>query len=166
MESLSITSILYLQEFFDIFLPFSNFFFFFIAYLPSHNLGLTPPGNYKPNARGSDACRGNNSLWTKTLDRYTRAGLPECVVSTMSGPPPKTTQDRTQRYTPNPRTEIKIPDHAGNRTRAAGSTDHATATYSVIFLSIKLYWPFQMKKISRTCHAGTERIEAINNYPI
>ena len=23
-------------------------------------------------------------------------GLPECVVSTMSGPPPKTTQDRTQ----------------------------------------------------------------------
>ena len=34
---------------------------------------------------------------------------------------------------PNPRTEIKIPDPAGNRTRAAGlqgrdSTDHATAT--------------------------------------
>ena len=23
------------------------------------------------------------------------AGLPECMVSTMSGPPPKTTQDRT-----------------------------------------------------------------------
>ena len=35
--------------------------------------------------------------------------------------------------TPNPRTEIKIPDLAGNRTRAAGlegmdSTDHGTAT--------------------------------------
>ena len=69
---------------------------FFFAYLPSLFLGLTPPGTYKPNARGSDACRGSNSLWTRTLNRYTRAGLPECVVSTMSEPPPKTTQDRTQ----------------------------------------------------------------------
>ena len=39
---------------------------------------------------------GGNSLWIRTLDRYIRAGLPECVVSTISGPPPKTTQDRTQ----------------------------------------------------------------------
>ena len=36
-------------------------------------------------------------------------------------------------HTPNPRTDIKIPDPAGNGTRAAGlegrdSTDHATAT--------------------------------------
>ena len=54
-------------------------------------LGLTPPGTYNPNARVSDACRGCNSLWTRTVDRYTRAGLPECVVSTMSGPPAKTT---------------------------------------------------------------------------
>ena len=69
---------------------------FFSAYLPTPNLGLTPPGTYKPNARGSDACRGSNSPWIRTLDRYTRAGLPECVVSAMSGPPPKTTQDRTQ----------------------------------------------------------------------
>ena len=69
---------------------------FFFAYLPSPNLGLTPSGTYKPNARGSDACRGSNSLWTRTLDRYARAGLPEWVVSTMSGLPPKTTQDRTQ----------------------------------------------------------------------
>ena len=51
---------------------------------------------YKPNAHGSDACRGSNSLWTRTLDRYTRAGLPECEVSTMSGTPSKATQDRTQ----------------------------------------------------------------------
>ena len=69
------------------------FFFFFFAYLPSPNLG---PGTYKPNVRGSDACKGSNSFWTRTLDRYTRAGLSECVVSTMSGPPPKTAQDRTQ----------------------------------------------------------------------
>ena len=92
---------------------------------------------YKPNARGSDACRGSKSLWTRTLDRYTRAGLPECVISTMSGPPPKTKQDRTQRtHSPNPGTEIKIPDHAGNRTRAAGlkyrdSSDHIAETDSI-----------------------------------
>ena len=55
------------------------------------------PGTYKPNARGSNACRGSNNPWNRTLDRYTRAGLPECVVSTMSGPQPKTTQVRTQR---------------------------------------------------------------------
>ena len=60
------------------------------------NLGLTPYGTYNSNAHGSDACRGSNSLWTRTLDRYTRAGLPECVVSTMSGPPPETTHERTQ----------------------------------------------------------------------
>ena len=53
-----------------------NFFFFFYCYLCS------------PNARGSDTCR--------TLDTYTKAGLPECVVDTMPGPPPETTEDRTQ----------------------------------------------------------------------
>ena len=66
-------------------------FFLHVFILP--NVGLSPPGTYNPNARGSDACRGSNSLWTRTLDRYTRAGLPQCVVSTISGPPPKTTWD-------------------------------------------------------------------------
>ena len=46
-------------------------------------------------------------------------------------------------YTPNPRTEIKIPDPAWNRTRAAGMegmdpTDHATATDKVILPIKKL----------------------------
>ena len=63
---------------------------------PPPNQGLTPPGTYKRNVRGSDACRGSNSFWTRPLDRYTRAGLPKCVGNTMSGPPPKTTQGRTQ----------------------------------------------------------------------
>ena len=40
--------------------------------------------------------RGSNCLWTRTLDRYTRVGLPECVVSTVSGPPLEAAQDRTQ----------------------------------------------------------------------
>ena len=56
----------------------------------SSHLGLTPRD---PKARGSG---GSNSLWTRTLDRYTRAGLPEYVVRTMSGPPPETTQDMKQ----------------------------------------------------------------------
>ena len=65
---------------------------------------------------------------------YTRAGLPEYVVSTMSGPPAgyNIGQNIDKGHAPNPRTEIKIPDPAGNRTQAAGledrdSTDHATA---------------------------------------
>ena len=62
---------------------------FFFLYLSSPNLGLTPPGTYNSNARGSYAFRESN----RTLDRYTRAGLPECAVSTMSGPPQETTQD-------------------------------------------------------------------------
>ena len=58
---------------------------------------------------------GSDTLWTSTLDRYTRAGLPDCVVSTMSGPQPETTQDRTDKiHTPNPR----------------DSTDHATGEFS------------------------------------
>ena len=32
----------------------------------------------------------------RSLDICTGAGLPECVVSTMSGPLPETTQDRRQ----------------------------------------------------------------------
>ena len=85
-----------LISFLSFFLSFSLSLLFFV-HLPTSNLGLTRLGTYNPNARGSDACRGSNSLWTRTLDRYKRAGLPECVVSTMSGPPPETTQDRTQR---------------------------------------------------------------------
>ena len=93
------------------------------------------PGTYNQNARGSDACRGSNSLWTRTLDRYTRAGLPERVVSTMSGPPLETTQDRTKTKDthPIPGQKLKFLTPRGNRTQAAGlegrdSTDHATAT--------------------------------------
>ena len=51
-------------------------------------------------------------------------------------------QNTDKRHTSNPRTEIKIPDTAGNRTRAAGlegrdSTDYATATDN--FLTISNY---------------------------
>ena len=65
-------------------------------YLPSPNLGLTPPGTYNPNVCGSDACRGAIVYGPGALDRYTRAGIPECVVSTMAGSSPETEQDRTQ----------------------------------------------------------------------
>ena len=78
-------------------------------YLPSPNVGLTPPpGTYNPNARESDACRGSNSLWTRTLDRYTRACLPEFVVSTVSGPPPERTQDRIQKKDTHPVPGLKL----------------------------------------------------------
>ena len=79
------------------------------------------------------------------MDQNTRqihkGGSLECVVSTMSGPPPETAQDRAQDkgHTPNPRIGIKIPDHARNRGRVAGlegrdSTDHATTSYMLVIL--------------------------------
>ena len=85
-----------LSSYSSFFFFFFSFFFFFFFTLPQSRTYCTPAATYKPNARGSNACRGSNSLWTRKVDRYKRAGLPECVVNTMSGPPPKTTQDRTQ----------------------------------------------------------------------
>ena len=48
-----------------------------------------------------------------------------------------TGQNTDQGHTQNPRTQIKLPDPAGNRARAAGledrdSTDHATARDAMI----------------------------------
>ena len=56
-----------------------------------------------------------------------------------------TGQNTDKVHTPNPRTEIKIPDPAGNRTRAAGlegrdSTDHATRQMMVLFYFINLLY--------------------------
>ena len=56
-----------------------------------------------------------------------------------------TGQNSDEGHTPNPRTEIKIPDPDGNRTRTTGlegrdSTDHATATDTI---SIQLVYYFQ-----------------------
>ena len=45
------------------------FFSFFVIYLPSPNLQLTPPpGTYNANTRGSDACKGEE----QSLDQNTR----------------------------------------------------------------------------------------------
>ena len=72
------------------------------------NIGQTHPGTYNTNAPGSYACTGSNSLWARTLDTYTRAGLPECVVSTMSGPPSKTRMTEHNDTHPIPGQKIKF----------------------------------------------------------
>ena len=80
------------------------------------------------------------------MDRNTRqmhkGGLPECQGL-------RRRQHRTEHkgHTPNSRTEIKIPDPAGNRTWAAGlegrdSTDHATATDKLLLTLLNLQ-PFR-----------------------
>ena len=57
-----------------------------------------------------------------------------CGQHNVRGPAGDSTGENTDKgHTPNPGIGIKIPDPAGNRTRAAGlqgrdSTDHATAT--------------------------------------
>ena len=69
-----------------------SLFLFLLFILPNVGLLLKPPGIYNPNAHWPDACREANRLWT----RYSSAGFPECVISTISLPPSDTTQDRKQ----------------------------------------------------------------------
>ena len=63
---------------------------------PRPNVGLILLGTYNPKAHWPDAIRRSNRLWARILGRYMRAGPSEFMVSTMSGPSPQTTQDRTQ----------------------------------------------------------------------
>ena len=79
---------------------------------------------------------GEQWLWTRTLDRYTRTGPPWNLWSAECQGHRKR-QHRTEHkvHTPSPRIEIKIPEPAGIRTRAAGTegrdpTDNATAADS------------------------------------
>ena len=82
------------------------------------------PGTYKPNAHGSDACRWSNSLWTRTRDRYTQ-GRASLNVWSAQCQGLRRRQHRTEHkgHTPNPRTEIKIHDPAGNRIRAVAQRE-------------------------------------------
>ena len=88
------------------------FIFFFLSYLSSPHVRLPPPPELLSKFPWVRCLYGSDKLWDRTLDRYTRNGLPECLVSTKSGPPPETAQDRTQT--------------AG--LEGSNSTDHATAT--------------------------------------
>ena len=64
---------------------------------------------------------GANRVWTGPLDRYIRAGLPECVVNAMSGPPPENTgQNKDKGHTSSTRIDIGV--------EGRESTDYATAT--------------------------------------
>ena len=55
---------------------------------------------------------GEDRLWTRTLDRYTRAPLLEFVVNRMSGSLPETALGRTQTTDTQsvPGLELKLPD--------------------------------------------------------
>ena len=86
-------------------------FFLSSSFLPSPNLGLTPPGTYNPNARGKDACRGSKRLWTITLEGGPPWMCGQQNVIASAGD--STGQNTGKGYTPNPRIGIKIPDPPG-----------------------------------------------------
>ena len=81
-----------------------SFFYFFLSLFVSSSSCIYPPPiqDLHPSGLriqmpvGQMPVGGSSCLWTRTLDRYTRAGLPECVVGTMSVPLPEAAQDRTQ----------------------------------------------------------------------
>ena len=85
-------------------------------------------GTCKSNVRGSDDCREKNRLWIRILHRNTMAGLRECVVSTIAGPPPETTQAEHKGYRPSTRTEFKLKLLTPTGLEGWDSTDHDTAT--------------------------------------
>ena len=83
--------------------------------------------DYSCSTRSSLNNKHEQRFWIELSTRTQGAGVHESVVSRMSGPPPETTQDRTQRI------DIKISDPAGIRTWAVGlgrrdPTDYASAT--------------------------------------
>ena len=91
------------------------------------------------------------------------------MVSTITGPPPKTTQDRTQTKDTHliPGQELKIPGTAGNRTRAAGlegrdSTDHATATDSLLSKLTKWRLVGQVIQFAKTADTGIVPIKVVS----
>ena len=79
------------------------------------------PETYNTNARGSDASRGSNIVYgpEHETDTQGRASLNLWSAQCQGL---RRRQHRTEHkgHTPNPRIGNKIPDTAGNRTRAAG----------------------------------------------
>ena len=108
----------YIQSYYlFIFLSFSFFL------LPSFIAGLTTQMPVR-----------EHRLWTRTLEKYTREGLPEICGQQNSRATASydTGQNTDKGHTLSSRIEIKIPDPAGNRNLAVGlegrdSTEH-TAT--------------------------------------
>ena len=111
----------------------------------------------------------------QSLDQNTRAGLPECVVSTMSGPLPETTQDRTQRTHTQPRTKIKIltprESNPGRWVGEQGLTDHATAASERSHKSLNYYHFIpgrsgRFKRLLWTCTCRTKTVRFRTRVPI
>ena len=73
-----------------------SFFFLSLLFILPQCRKYTLLGIYNPNTRGTDDCREAKDCGPEPRYKYTRAGLPECVVNTMPEPPSETTQDRTQ----------------------------------------------------------------------
>ena len=68
-------------------------------------------------------------MGTRTPDKYTRAV--QHNVRAIAGD--NTGLNTDKGHAPNPRTEIKIPDSAGNRTGAAGLEDRdSTGAYAIL----------------------------------
>ena len=91
-----------------------------LPYLPSPSVGLILPRTYNPNARETDVCGSCNRLCTRTLEKYTSAGLRACMTSTISGPQPEATQDNTKNTQPVPGQKLTFLTHAGMQPRPTG----------------------------------------------
>ena len=60
---------------------------------------------------------GGHRVWTRTQNKITSAGLPESLVSRMSGPSPKTTQTKNSLPLPGKRLKTQTPHRQSNSDR-------------------------------------------------
>ena len=117
-----------------VFIEIMNQKLFFLHLLVTHPQCSTYTfRDLQSNARGQDACRVSTDLGPDI--RQIHKGGPPCNLLSVEcqGRQKRRLRIEHKGYIPNHKTEIKIPDPVGNRTRAAGlegrdSTDHATAT--------------------------------------
>ena len=117
----------------------------FISYVPETGHYLLPR-DLQAKCPWNICQEGEQQSLDQNTRQYTRAGLPECVLSTISGPLPKTTQDRTHtkdthsiqgqklKFSTPPGIEPGPP-----RLEGRDSTDHAMATDLLIHVINKMY---------------------------
>ena len=124
---------------------------FFLHYLTSTIVGLTPLGTYNSNAHGSVA---TNFEWnTRHIHKDClpwMCGQHNVRVTARDN----TGQNTDKGHTTSPRIEIKISESAGNWTRASGlegrdCTDHVATTDSVIFSAKVISLNIRMSTVDR-----------------
>ena len=134
--------------------------FFFLCYLPSPNIGFTPPGLSTRMFLIQMPVREQHTVDRNTMQIHKGGASLNVWSAQCQGHLRRQHKTENKGHTPSPRTQIKIPHSAGNGTRAAGlegrdSTDHAKVMDIMVIITINnssLGWHFRGKTSNRMKH--------------